>query len=79
MSLAADLGGIFIVLDAATFGFTHILIIRETRPRETDWTLISSEEATGHANLFTFSHALTGSTRDEVLTRFRLAQAKNPD
>ena len=46
--------------------------MRETGPLETDWIVISSEEATGQASLFTFSHALKPFTRYEVVTRFRL-------
>ena len=38
--------------------------------------VISSDEARGQASLFTFSHALKTFTRDEEVTRFRLAQDK---
>ena len=41
--------------------------------------MISSEEATGPASLFTFSYALKIFTRDEVVTGFRLTQDSYPD
>ena len=50
----------------------QIMNIRETEPWETDWIVISSEEATGQASLFTFSHALKTFTRYEIVTWFRL-------
>ena len=44
----------------------------ETGPWETDWIVISSEEAMDQASLFTFNHALKTFTRYEVVTRFSL-------
>ena len=74
VSSAANLGGILIVLDitALVQPFAQIMNIRETEPWETDWIAISSEEATGQASLFTFSHALKTFTRYEIVTGFRL-------
>ena len=46
MSLAADLGRIFIVLGVTALAFAQIINLRETGPWETDWIAISSEEAT---------------------------------
>ena len=42
MSLAADVGGIFIVLHATTFASAHIFSMTERRPWETEWTVFSS-------------------------------------
>ena len=72
MRAAEDLGGIFIILDVTALAFAQIISLRETRPWEIGWIVISSEEATGQASSFTFSHALKAFTRDEVVTRFRL-------
>ena len=74
MDSAANLGGIFIVPDvtALVYPFAQIINMRETGPWETDWIVISSEEATGQASLFTFSHALKTFTRYEVVTWFTL-------
>ena len=46
----------------------------DTGPWETDWIVISSQEATVQVGLVTFSHALKTFVRDEVVTRFRPAQ-----
>ena len=60
MSSAANLGDIFILLDVTALvqPFAQIINMRETGPWETDWIVISSEEATGQASLFNFSHDL---------------------
>ena len=42
MSLAADVGGTFIVLHATTLAFAHILSMAESGPWETEWTVFSS-------------------------------------
>ena len=47
MSPVVDLGSIFIVLGVAALAFARIKNMRETGPFETDWLVISSEEATG--------------------------------
>ena len=39
--------GYFIVLDVNALAFAKIINMRETGPWETDWIVISSEEATG--------------------------------
>ena len=49
MNSVTDLGGIFIVLDVKALAFAQIINMRETGPWETDWIVISSEEATGLA------------------------------
>ena len=74
MDSAANLGGIFIVPDvtALAYPFAQIINMRETGPWETDWMVISSEEAMGQTSLFTFSHALKTFTRYEVVTWFTL-------
>ena len=43
MNLAADLGGIFNILDVTAPAFAQIINMRQTGPWETDWTVISSE------------------------------------
>ena len=79
MSSAEDLGGIFIVLDVTALAFAQIINKKETAAWETDCIVIRSEEATGQASLFTFSHALKTFKRDEVVTRFRPTKDKNQD
>ena len=49
MNSAADLGGIFIVSGVTTLAFAQFINMRQTGPWETDWIVISSEEATGLA------------------------------
>ena len=78
MSSAADLGGIFIIIDVTALAFEEIINVRETAHWGTNWIVLSSEKATGQASL-TFSHALKTFTRDEVMIRFRLTQDRNPD
>ena len=63
--LAADLGGIFIVLN------------RDQRDRTLKNRQGSSEEAMRQASLFTFGHALKMFTQDKVMTRSRLTEDKN--
>ena len=55
MSSAANLSGIFIVLNVTVLAspFVQIINMRETGLLETDWIVISSEEATSQASLFT--------------------------
>ena len=81
MNSAADLGGICIALYVTALTFAQITNMGETGPWETDWIVISSEEATCPASLFTFSHALKRFTRDrdDVVTRFRLTKDSYPD
>ena len=55
LSSAADLGDILIVLNVTALAFAPIINMRETGPWETDWIVISSEEATTKP-VFTFSH-----------------------
>ena len=50
MNSAADLGGAFIVLDVTALAFAQIINMRETGHGETDWTVVSSKEATGQAS-----------------------------
>ena len=50
----ADLGDISIVLDVTALAFAQIINMRQTRPWETDWIVISSEEATGLAGFVYF-------------------------
>ena len=47
MNSAADLGSIFIILDVTAPAFAQIINMRQAGPWETDWIVISSEEATG--------------------------------
>ena len=54
MNYDADLGGIFIVLDVTALAFAQIVNMRRTGPWETDWILISSEQATGLAGFVYF-------------------------
>ena len=56
MSSAANLGDIFIVLDVTSLAqlFAQIINMRETGSWKTDWIVISSEQTTGQASLFTF-------------------------
>ena len=54
MSSAADLGGIFIVLDVTAPAFAQVINMKETEPSETDWIVINSDETTGQASLFVY-------------------------
>ena len=68
MNSAADLGGIFIVLDMLLLLLLHKLY--ETGPLETDWKVISSAVATGQAG-FVYFHSCfenvhTRRSRDTV-------------
>ena len=54
MNLAADLGGIFIILDLTALTFAPIINIRQVGLWETVWIMISSEEATGLAGFVYF-------------------------
>ena len=76
MNLAADLGGIFIVLDVTALAFAHM---RHTGPWKTDWIVISSEEATGMARFISLDHSLKTFAQDEVVKRFRLTLDQYPD
>ena len=78
-NLISDLGGIFNVLDVTALAFAQIINVRQTGSWETDWIVISSEEATGLAGSLYFCSALNTFTRDEVVTRFRLPQDQYPD
>ena len=70
MNTAADLGGIFIVLDVTALAFAPIINMRQTGPSETDWIAISSEEATGPAGFVyfrsCFENVHTRQIRDTV-------------
>ena len=79
MNSAKDLGGISIYLDVTALTFAQIANMRQTEPWETDWIVISSEEASALLGLFTFSYALKTFTRDKVVTRFRLTQVQYLD
>ena len=52
MNSGADLNGIFIVLDVTALAFA--LALRQIGPSETDWVVISSEEAMGLARFVYF-------------------------
>ena len=67
-----EFGGIFIVLGVTALAFAQLVNMGVTGPWETNWIVINLEGATGPAGLFTFSHALETSIREEVVTRFRL-------
>ena len=56
MSSAANLGGMFIVMDvtALAYTFAQVIKMRQKGPWETDLIVISTEEATGKASLFNF-------------------------
>ena len=56
LSSAADLSDTLIVLNVTALAFALIMNMRETGPWETDWIVISSEEATTKP-VFTFIHA----------------------
>ena len=43
------MGGIFIVLDVTALAFAQVINMTQTEPWETDWIVISSEEAMGLA------------------------------
>ena len=72
MNSAADLGGIFIVLNVTVLAFAQTINMRETEPWETDWIMISSEEAlaTGEAEFVyfwsCFENVHTRRSRDMV-------------
>ena len=68
-----SLGVIFIVLDVTILAkpFAQIINMRETGPWETDWIVISSQEATDKASLFVyfqvcFENIHTIRSRDNV-------------
>ena len=54
MNSVADLGGTVIVLDVAALAFPQIINMRQTGHWETDWTVISSDEAMGLAGFVYF-------------------------
>ena len=55
MNSAADLGGIWIVLNLTTLAFAQIKEKGKAGPCETDWIVISSEEVTCPASSFILS------------------------
>ena len=67
MNSAADLGGTFIVLGITALAFAQIINMRQIGPWETDWIVISSEEATGQAGFVYFRSCFETLTRDEVV------------
>ena len=54
MNSAADLGGIFIVLDVTALAFTPVINMRQAEPWETGWIVNSLKEATGLAGFVYF-------------------------
>ena len=74
MSSAANLSGIFIVLNVNVLAFKTFHTdyeYKRDRPLVTDWIVINSEEATGQASLFVcfqscFENVHTIRSRDTV-------------
>ena len=70
MNSAADLGGIFIVLDVTALASAQIINMRQTGHWETDWIVISSEEGTGPGRFVYFQSCFgnvhTRRSRDTV-------------
>ena len=66
----ADLGDMFIVLDVTALAFAQIINVRQTRPWETDWIVVSSEKAKGLAGFVYFwssnENVHTRQSRDTV-------------